>query len=105
MFALRMTVRRKYKQLKFGIDTLHRHYDNVVLRFVVGRRTVIGVLKGDHRNWVFLSNSEAFLRKVPSGQFFKYALWPSGVPDGISELYNAIWDAAIKEGYDLAEED
>ena len=100
-----MPARRKYKQLKFGIDTLNRHYDNVILRFVVGRRTVIGILKGDHRNWVFLSGSEAFLRKIPSGQFFKYGLWPNGVPVGISELYNAIWEAALKAGYDLSEEE
>ncbi|MCW3073211.1 MAG: hypothetical protein JWP69_280 [Flaviaesturariibacter sp.] len=100
-----MTARRKYKQLKFGIEALKKHYDSVCLSFVIGRQTVRGVLKGNHQSWVFVSDSRPFLSCVPSGQFFKYALWIGEVPADVSLLYNAIWEAAIKEGYDLSEEE
>jgi len=99
-----MTVRRKYKQLKLSMEAPRRQYDEVTLSFMLNSQRVSGILKGSCQSWVFISGSGPFLKQVPGGQLFKYAFWPEGVPSAISALYNGIWEAAIKAGYDLGEE-
>lgn len=102
---LRMTTRRKYKQLKLSMEAKRKQYDEVQLSFMLNRQRIDGKLKGSYQSWVFVSGSVAFLNQVPHGQLSKYAFWPNGVPATISHLYNGIWEAALKAGYDLSEEE
>ena len=87
------------------MEARKKQYDEVVLSFMLQSQRVTGVLKGSCQSWVFISASASFLKQVPGGQLFKYAFWPEGVPAAISSIYNGIWEAAVKAGYDLSEEE
>ncbi|MDB5253466.1 MAG: hypothetical protein JWP27_2635 [Flaviaesturariibacter sp.] len=100
-----MTRRRRYTQLKLEIQRLNTHFDAVPLRFLLQGGYVSGILKGNHQWWVFTSDSPGFRSHIPDGRLCKYSLWTDRVPPVVSELYNAIWEAAIKSGYDLAEQE
>jgi hypothetical protein len=95
--------KRRYRQLKLDIDVLQHHYEMVSLSFKLNQYQVSGILNGSASDWTFQSDSPAFLNIVPSGRLSKYALWLDRVPRQISKIYNGIWEAAIKQGYDIAE--
>lgn len=100
-----MTAARKYKQLKFSMDPLKDHYDAIALRFKLHHQVIKGALTGNYQYWFFKSESPAFLKHIPSGILFKYAIWENHIPTEVSNLYNAIWEAAFKAGYDLQEKE
>ena len=96
---------RRYKQLKLGVEPYRGEFDSLWLTFKLGSQPVQGLLIGARSDWRFLSSSEVFLKCIPSGVLPKYALWFNGVPKNISALYNNIFDAALKAGYDLTEKE
>jgi hypothetical protein len=96
---------RRYKQLKLHIDSHRDEYNSVWLQFKLGRHGVEGVLNGDCSDWYFESSSHAFLKMVPHGVLHKYALWIDVVPKNISTLYNCIYEAAYKAGYEMTEKE
>lgn len=98
-------VRKRYRQLRFEIDDLHFHYEMVFLRFKINRDEVVGILNGSVTDWLFQSDSPAFLKIVPSGKLFKYALWTNGIPKQLDRIYKGLSDAAFKAGYDLTEKE
>ena len=89
--------------MKLGVEPYRGEFDSLWVTFKLGNRPVQGVLIGARSDWRFLSNSEIFLKYIPSGVLSKYALWCNGVPENISTLYNNIFEAAQKAGYDLTE--
>jgi hypothetical protein len=100
-----MSPARRYRQLKLEINTLQDQYPDIILYFRINGKEVIGMLKGSVHDWTFYSSSAAFLKVVPGGKLKKYMLWTVRIPKGLSRLYNAIGEAAIKAGYDLEEKD
>ena len=96
---------KRYKQLKLGVDSFRSHYHCIVLSFTIKRKSVSGILKGNPVNWMFESDSPAFLKLVPSGVLNKYALWWDVVPKDLDKVYNGILEAAFKAGYDLCEKE
>ena len=98
-----MPAQKRLKQLKLGIDALQDQYNGVFLHFRLGYQIVEGVLNGSAADWTFQSYSRAFLKQVPTGTLYKYMLWMDSVPPGISNVYNAIEEAAFKAGYDMIE--
>ncbi|MCU7551721.1 hypothetical protein OCK74_21550 [Chitinophagaceae bacterium LB-8] len=100
-----MPTSKRYKQLKLGVDSFRSHYQSVVLSFTIKRKSVSGILKGNRVDWMFQSDSPAFLKLVPSGILNKYALWWDMVPKDLDKVYNGIFEAAFKAGYDLCEID
>ena len=96
---------KRYKQLKLGVEPYRGEFDSLWLTFKLGNQPVHGVLIGARSDWRFLSSSEIFLKYIPSGVLPKYALWCNGVPKNISSLYNNIFEAAQKAGYDLTEKE
>lgn len=87
------------------INALKREYAGVLLCFKLGRKDVCGLLNGSANDWTFESVSPAFIKHLPTGRLHKYAVWHNKVPSIVSNLYNGIWDAAFKAGYDLGERD
>jgi len=100
-----MPARKRYKQLKLETDAYQYHYEKLHLSFKLNQHTIEGILNGSASDWTFQSNSPAFLKQIPSGKLSKYALWVDEVPRQISKIYNGIWEAAIKVGYDIAEKE
>lgn len=100
-----MRKRQRYRQLKMGMDALKDHYHSVGLHFRLNRQEVQGILNGNAQDWVFTSNSDAFVKYVPQGSLTKYALWIGAVPRVLSHLYAEIFEAAGKAGYDLFEKE
>lgn len=96
---------RKYKQLRFNVDVLQDHYEAVPLLFRLYHKKVKGILQGDFRNWQFTSSSPVFLKYIPGGTLHKYNLWLQPVPRELSDVYNAIDQAALKAGCDLTDRD
>jgi hypothetical protein len=94
---------KRYKQLPLPLSSLARNVTPVCLSFRLKRQLVYGVLHGNVDNWTFVSNSSIFLRHIPSGRLDKYALWMDTVPVIITEIYNSIYNAALKAGYSLQE--
>ena len=92
---------KRLRQLRLDLSSYTRDVSPVWLSFQINRRPVKGLLYGDYQNWTFESNSPAFLKHVPSGKLNKYAYWINAVPGGISEVYNGIFEAALKLGYSL----
>jgi hypothetical protein len=85
------------------MDALKDHYHSVGLQFRLNKHEIQGILNGNAEDWVFTSNSEAFVRYIPGGKLEKYALWIGGVPRVLGHLYTEIFEAAGKAGYDLFE--
>lgn len=100
-----MAVYKKYRQLRFNVDVLQDHYEAVHLQFRLYGRQVKGTLQGNFRDWNFTSSSPLFLRFIPGGVLYKYNLWLQPVPGQLSDIYNAIDEAARKAGYDLSEKE
>jgi hypothetical protein len=100
-----MSPARKYRQLKLEINTLQDQYPDIILSFRINGKLVMGILKGSIHDWTFYSGSPAFLRVVPGGKLKNYMLWTGRIPKGLSRLYNAIGEAALKSGYDLEEKE
>jgi hypothetical protein len=100
-----MPGRKRYRQLKFEIDEPQDHYEAVLLRFSINRDKVKGLLNGSITDWVFQSDSPAFLKVVPSGRLCKYALWYDRIPRQLNMIYKGMWEAASKAGYDLSEKE
>lgn len=100
-----MAVYKKYRQLRFNVDVLLDHYEAVPLQFRLYNRTVKGTLHGSFRDWYFCSSSPVFLSFIPDGVLHKYNLWFHPVPGQLSDIYNAIDEAALKAGYDLSEKE
>jgi len=100
-----MPAYKKYKQLKLAIDSLQDHYNMVSLSFKLHQKPVTGVLNGSALDWSFESESPVFIKYIPSGMLRKYSLWTDKVPKNISQMYNAISDAALKAGFDLSEKE
>lgn len=100
-----MPVRKRYRQLKFEIDEQQDHYEGVLLRFRLNREEVTGLLNGSITDWVFQSDSPAFLKFVPSGRLCKYALWYDRIPQQVNRIYKGMWEAALKAGYELSEKE
>ena len=96
---------RRYKQLKLGVDSFQYHCHCVVLCFSIKRKPVCGILKGNSVDWMFQSDSPAFLKLIPSGILHKYALWWDAIPKDIDKVYNGILEAAFKAGYDLCDKE
>ena len=96
-----MPAAKRLRQLRLDLSSFTRDVSPVWLSFQINRRPVKGFLYGDYQNWTFESNSPAFLNCVPAGKLNKYAYWVNTVPKGISEVYNGIFDAALKAGYSL----
>lgn len=96
---------RRYKQLKLGIEPYRDQFNTLMLSFRLGKHIVHGVLNGAPYDWYFQSNSSAFLKHIPSGVLYKYALWYNQVPKNISAIYNNIMEAALRAGYDLMEKE
>lgn len=94
---------KKYRQLKFEIDELQDHYEMVVLRFKLRRHEITGLLNGSVTDWIFESDSAAFLKIIPSGKLCKYAFWGNGLPKQLNEIYKGVLGAALKAGYNLIE--
>lgn len=94
---------KKYKQLRFTLESPLQHYNYLPLRFRIGRQLVEGLLHGDCTDWHFTSQSPAFLQTVPGGKLRKYMLWIDAVPQNISVLYDAISEAALSAGYTTQE--
>jgi hypothetical protein len=105
IIAFSMPPTKRYKQLKLGMDSFLYHYDSVVLSFTINRKPVCGILKGNAVDWMFQSDSPAFLKLIPSGILNKYALWWDVIPKNIDKVYNGILEAAFKAGYDLVEKE
>jgi hypothetical protein len=103
--ALTMPPSKRYKQLKLGMDSFQYHYDSVVLSFTINRKPVCGILKGNSVDWMFQSDSPAFLKLIPSGTLNKYAIWWDAIPKDINKVYNGILEASFKAGYDLCEKE
>lgn len=100
-----MAVYKKYRQLRFNVDVLLDHYEAVPLQFRLYNRTVKGTLHGSFRDWYFCSSSPVFLSFIADGVLHKYNLWFHPVPGQLSDIYNAIDEAALKAGYDLSEKE
>jgi len=100
-----MPTKKRYRQLKFEINELQSHYEMVFLSFKLNRHEVTGFLNGSSADWTFQSNSPEFLKIIPSGKLFKYALWVGRVPKEITKIYNGIEEAAIKAGFDIMEKE
>lgn len=100
-----MAVYKKYRQLRFNVDVLQDHYEAVPLQFQLYNRIVKGTLHGDFRDWFFTSSSPVFLRYIPDGVLHKYNLWLHPAPGQLSDIYNAIDEAALKAGCDLSEKE
>jgi hypothetical protein len=98
-----MRVAKRYKQLKLSVDSLQGHYDRVYLSFRLNSHYIRGILNGNSVDWVFQSDSPAFVKRIPSGVLYKYALWTDDIPKDIGKVYNGILEAALKVGYDLNE--
>jgi hypothetical protein len=98
-----MPAKKRYRQLKLDLDVLQHHYEMVSLSFKLNHHQIKGILNGSATDWTFQSNSPAFLKIIPSGKLHKYALWLDRVPRQISKIYNGIWEAAVRAGYDIAE--
>jgi hypothetical protein len=100
-----MPASKRHRQLQLDLSSFTWSTSPIVLSFQMNRRPVKGTLYGNCLNWTFESNSPAFLRYIPSGKLDKYALWINAVPPVISELYNKIYEAALKSGYSLQEKE
>lgn len=100
-----MTAQRRYRQLKLGVDALRDQYHAVPLSFRIGHHWVHGVLNGSCSDWTFESDSPSFLRQIPSGLLYKYALWYDRIPRNINKIYHGILESALKAGYDLYEKE
>ena len=84
---------------------MEEYYEGICIHFRLNRHPVEGILKGSITNWVFYSQSPAFLKQVPSGRLKKYALWYDTIPKDITKLYNGILEAALKAGYPIDEKE
>jgi hypothetical protein len=100
-----MAPSKRYKQLKLGVDSFQYQCPCVVLTFSIKRKPVCGILKGSAVDWMFQSDSPAFLKLIPSGVLNKYALWCDAIPKDIDKVYNGILEAAFKAGYDLCDKE
>ena len=100
-----MTARKRYRQLKIQIDELTYHYEMVILSFKINKYEINGILNGSATDWIFHSDSPAFLKIIPSGRLSKYSLWIDHVPKDISKIYNGVEEAALKAGYDIADKE
>lgn len=98
-----MPASKRLRQLQLDLSSFSWASSPIVLSFQIKKQPVKGVLHGNCSNWTFESNSPAFIRYIPSGKLDKYALWINTVPPVISELYNKIYEAALKTGYSLQE--
>ena len=103
-FQLAMSPSKRYKQLKLGMDSFRDRYDNIILSFTINSKPVCGVLKGNSVDWMFQSDSPAFVELIPSGILKKYALWWDVIPKNLDKVYNGILEAAFKAGYDLVDQ-
>ena len=97
--------RRRYTQLKLEVESYQEQFNSLQLSFKLGKHPVQGLLIGACHDWCFQSTSPAFLKQIPSGVLRKYALWYNGVPKNITSIYNNIFKAARREGYDLTEKE
>jgi hypothetical protein len=100
-----MRTLKRYKQLKLGVDSVRYHYSGIFLSFALNRKPVCGILKGNSLDWMFQSDSPAFLKQIPGGVLNKYALWWDHIPKDLDKIYNGILEAAFKAGYNLCEKD
>ena len=98
-----MAATKRYRQLPLPLTPLSRHVNAVCISFKIARRPINGILYGNEVNWTFVSYSPAFLRYISSGRLDKYALWNNCVPPMLSQIYDAIYEAALKAGYSLYE--
>ena len=98
-----MPTSKRLRQLQLDLSSFTWASSPIVLSFQMNKRPIKGVLHGNCINWTFESNSPAFTHYIPSGKLDKYALWINTVPPVISELYNKIYEAALKSGYSLQE--
>lgn len=96
---------KRYKQLRFSLESTRQHYHYLPLRFRMGRHLIEGVLHGDCGDWFFNSQSPAFTEIIPGGKLRKYMLWIDAVPKNIGLVYNALSEAAVLAGYTMQERD
>lgn len=96
---------KKYKQLRFSLESTGQHYHYLPLRFRLRGQLVEGILHGDCSDWCFTSQSPVFIKIVPCGKLRKYMLWIDGVPENVGVLYNAISEAAGLAGYTMQDRD
>jgi hypothetical protein len=94
---------KRYKQLKLSIDSVRDHYEMVALSFRLHNQAVYGVLNGTLSDWHFTSRSPVFLRYIPGGVLHKYELWFHAVPKKLTDIYEGIFSAAQKAGYNMLE--
>jgi hypothetical protein len=95
----------KSRQLKLEIHFLQQNFNGVELSFRLHNQTVKGHLLGNAQDWMFYSCSPAFLKIVSSGKLQKYNLWLNTIPKGISEVYNGIYESALKAGFDITDKE
>lgn len=100
-----MAPSRRYKQLRFSLESTRQQYHYLYLRFRLGRHWVEGELHGDCSDWYFISYSTPFVKLIPSGLLRKYMLWIDAVPHNLSEVYNAIAEATAAAGYSMMEKE
>jgi hypothetical protein len=100
-----MPALKRLRQLQLDLSSFSPSTGPLCLSFQLKNRQVRGVLYGSYLNWSFESSSPVFLKYVPSGKLDKYALWVNTVPSVISELYNKIYDAALKKGCSLQDKE
>jgi hypothetical protein len=94
---------KRYKQLKLSMAPESDHYEQIVLSFKLHQQSVYGILNGTVTDWNFCSGSPVFLKYIPSGILYKYALWTDKIPKKLTEIYTGIYTAATKAGYNMLE--
>ncbi|HZH97232.1 MAG TPA: hypothetical protein VEY06_15175 [Flavisolibacter sp.] len=100
-----MKTRKKYRQLKFYMDSLKEQYHAVFLIFRINNNQVHGILNGNAEDWIFTSTSSYFLKYIPGGTLSKYAMWIGSVPKTIGHFYLKITESAARAGYELCDKE
>jgi hypothetical protein len=80
-------------------------FENISLSFHYHGREVNGILQGSPRFWTFSSNSEAFLKIIPSGKLYNNARWVEPIRYEALDFYQAICNAGEKMGLQMEKDD
>ncbi len=80
-------------------------FENIALSFQYQGRQVSGILHGSPRFWTFSSDSEAFLKIIPSGKLYNNARWVEPIRYEALDFYQAICYAGEEMGLQMEKDD